>query len=129
MLLGQEASKMHLRRVDRGKGKELRARFFFPYTAHTIVFAVHNQKAMKWPENWRVYRQTHVWFYIALIGLLALAALAPRYHAISEHWRQQNAKNAESAPTAPPPEKSPVAPQLEKIPITSSPTPKIEMHK
>jgi hypothetical protein len=75
------------RRIDRGKGKELRARLFFPYTAHTVVLAGHNQKAMKWPEKWRVYKQTHIWFYIALIGLLALAALAPHYRAISEHWK------------------------------------------
>jgi hypothetical protein len=116
------------RRIDRGKGKELRARLFFPYTAHTVVFAGHNQKAIKWPERWRVCRQTHVWFYIVLVGL-ALAALAPRHRAISEYWKHRNVKNAESAPAAASPKKSLAAPSTEKTPPAQSPTPKTVIHK
>lgn len=115
------------RKIDRGKGKELRERFSFPYTAHMVVFAGHNQKVMKLPERWRVCRQTHIWFYIVLIGL-ALGALAPHHRAIGEHWRRWNAKNVPNAPTAASPEKSSVAPSR-KTPTTPSPTPKTEMHK
>jgi len=116
------------RKIDRGRGKELRIRFFVPYTAHTVVFAGHKQKAMKWPERWRVCRQTHVWFYIVLIGL-ALGALVPHHRAIGELWRRWNVKSAQKAPTAPSPEKSPVAPSPEKSPMTPSPSPKPVMHK
>lgn len=92
-LFGDRAGRVEdvFRRIDRGRGKEWKARFPVPYTAHEIVLAGHTLAASdsteRWWNNWRVHRQAHIYFY-AVLMLLALGPLVPHRHEIRNHWTQ-----------------------------------------
>ena len=92
-LFGDRAGRVEdvFRRIDRGRGKEWKARFPVPYTAHEIVRAGQTlapfESTQRWWPNWRVHRQAHIHFY-AVLMLLALGPLIPHRQEIRSHWTQ-----------------------------------------
>lgn len=100
-------------RIDRKRGELAKLPFPVPFTVNEIAFAGARRRVLhsgrlnqiedplplsrRLADGWRLWRRTHVFFYMVLL-LLAFAPLLPRHLDISRHWSALIERTAAAQP-------------------------------